>query len=114
MPRLETFTLEITNGENGAPARPMYSINGFPIEFESYVGSSEKGETFKLTGSPQSFPHSLTLSGPDEGTWDIESIEAIYYSQNEEPYTVRMGAVSLDEETCLNIWHERPLPVFDV
>lgn len=114
MPRLETFTLEITHGQNAAPAQPMYAINGFPIEFESHVGGAEKGEALTLTGSPQSFPHSLTLTGPDEGTWDIESIEVIYYCHNEEPYTVLMGAVTLDEKTCLNIWHERPLPVFDV
>lgn len=114
MARLETFTLEIKNGENGGPARPMYAINGFPIEFESYAGSPEKGEVLKVTGSPQSFPHSLTLTGPEEGSWDIESIEAVYYCHTEDPYTILMGAVSLDKETCLNIWHERPMPVFDV
>ena len=31
-----------------------------------------------------------------------------------EPYTIRMGAVTLDDESNLNFWNEPPLPVFDV
>lgn len=114
MPRLETVTLEITTGENPGPEQPTYNINGFPVDFDSVEGSTAPGDTLKVTGNPQSFPHSLTLRGPDEGAWDIESVLATYQCAGEEPYTVRLGAVSLDAESDLNIWHERPAPTFDV
>jgi hypothetical protein len=114
MPRLETFSLEIRTGENRGPDRPKYGINGFPLEFDKYEGGTGSGETLRVMGSPQSFPHALTLGGPEEGQWDIESIKATYHCAGQEPYSVQLGAVTLDDETDLNIWYERPAPVFDV
>ncbi len=72
------------------------------------------GETAEVQGSPQSFPHALLLGGPEEGAWEIEGIEATYHCQAEEPYTVRLGAVTLDHRSDLNIWHPRPGEVLDV
>ncbi len=114
MPRLESFQLKIKTGERPLKDTPRYSINGFCLEFDEQEGGADSGETLEVTGVPDSFPHTLTLCGPDEGAWDIEEITATYYPHGEEPYTLRYGAVALDEESDLNIWKPRPRPVFDV
>lgn len=114
MPRLTAFDLKIKTGEQGRATPPQYSINGFELDFEQATGGCGPGETFEATGSPDSFPHTLVLRGPDEGVWRIEGITATYYPAGEEPYTLRYGPVELDDESDLDIWHPRPLPVFDV
>lgn len=114
MPRLEQFHLTIRTGEHARPDPPRYEINGFQVDFDVIEGGTGAGETLKATGRPRSFPHALTLVGPEDGAWDIEGVEAVYECSGAEPYTVRMGAVTLDGETSLNIWHEPPMPVFDV
>lgn len=114
MPRLETFTLKIKTGQSGRDDVPKYSINGFPLEFDEIQGSAEAGELLELTGHPESFPHTLTLAGPEEGTWEIERIEAEYHCTDESPYKITLGAVTLDDHSDLNVWQERPAEVFDV
>jgi hypothetical protein len=114
MPRLNTFTLEIKTGENAGPERPQYSINSFPLDFDESEGSVAPGAVLKVTGTPQSFPHTLLLMGPSEGCWDIESVHATYDCADEDPYTIHLGAVSLDDNSDLNIWYERPVTAFDV
>lgn len=116
MPKLDSFTLEIKTGARRGPEKPIFNINGFPLEFEEMNGSTGAGETLKATGSVFSFPHALALIGPSEGNppWDIESVRATYQCANMEPYIVHMGAATLDDESNLNIWHEPPPPTFDV
>ena len=116
MPKLNTFTLEIKTAKQAGPEQPSFAINGFPLEFESLEGGTQPGETLTATGEPSSFPHSLVLIGPQNGqpAWEIESISATYDCAQMDPYTVRMGAVSLDNDSNLNLWHEPPLPVFEV
>ena len=116
MPKLETFTLEIKTGKNPGPEKPHFQINGFPLEFDETEGTTEAKGTIIAKGFPQSFPHSLTLSGPEEGStnWDIESVRAVYHCGGMDSYEVMMGAVTIDDASDLNIWHEPPLPTFDV
>lgn len=116
MPKLEQFTVEIKTGARRGPDKPLFNINGFPLEFEDVSGGTASGETLKATGSVFSFPHALAIIGPSEGNepWDIESVRATYQCASMEPYTVNMGAVTLDDESNLNIWHEPPPPTFDV
>lgn len=114
MPKLNTFTLNIKTGQRGPGGVPQYAINGFALDFDDSSGSIDPGATLQATGNPESFPHSLTVIGPTEGSWDIESIEATYQCLGEEPYTVRLGAVSLDDQSDLNIWYQRPERVIDV
>ncbi len=116
MPRLDTFTLEIKTGKRPGPEKAGFSINGFSLAFDDVEGGTGSGETLNVMGSPQSFPHSLALTGPSEGRepWDIESVTATYRCGGTEPYTVHLGAVTLDDESDLDIWHEPPLPTFDV
>ncbi len=114
MPRLESFQIKVKTGERASDRAPRYTINGFTLDFDEMSGGYGPGETFEATGTPDSFPHTLTLCGPDEGEWDIEEMILTYYPFGEEPYTLRFGKVTLDSETDLNIWHRRPQPVFDV
>jgi hypothetical protein len=114
MPRLEQFELKIKTGERGPNRMPRYEINGFALDFEEVEGGNGPGEVLEVIGAPQSFPHSLVLTGPAEGYWDIEEIEATYEVMGGDPYTIRMGPVTLDDESNLNIWHERPAVLLDV
>jgi hypothetical protein len=114
MPRLETIELKIKTGERGPNRTPRYEINGFALDFDEIDGGNGPGEVLELSGSPQSFPHSLALTGPEEGCWDIEEIEATYHVMGGDPYTIRMGAVTLDAESNLNIWIDRPPTLLDV
>jgi len=114
MPRLETFDMKIKTGKRGPDKAPWYEINGFKLDFDEMTGGNGPAETLELTGEPQSFPHSLVLVGPSEGEWDIEGIEITYHVMGAPPYTLRLGGVTLDAETNLNIWYDRPPKVIDV
>lgn len=114
MPRLEEFTLTIQTAAGAGPERLEYEINGFTVDFDQMEGQLDAESECKVVGRPRSFPHSLALIGPENGEWEIAAIEAAYHCDGAEPYTVRMGPVTLDGETKLNIWHDPPLPVFDV
>lgn len=114
MPRLETFDIIIKTGANGLKDIPKWSINGFTVDFEEFEGGCGPGEVFRGSASPGSFPHSLLIRGPEAGVWDVAEAKVTYYPAGEEPYSVRLGAVTLDHESDLNIWYERPQPVFDV
>lgn len=114
MPRLETFEIEIVTGAQGRDDAPKFSINGFDLDFETSEGGTGPGETFRATGAPGSFPHTLLLLGPDSGTWEIDRMQITYYPAGEGPYTVRFGAVSVGDDADLNIMKERPLVAFDV
>lgn len=114
MPRLESFTLKVSTGKRGLSEAPKYAINGFPLDFDEVKGGFGPGETAELVGNPQSFPHALVLVGPDEGAWDVREILATYTCAGAQPYTVRLGAVTLEDDTDLNIWHQRPARVLDV
>lgn len=114
MPRLEQFRLTIRTGSRGRADVPRYEINGFQVDFDQIDGGVSTGNTLGAVGRPRSFPHALSLVGPEDGAWDIDGVEAVYECAGSEPYTVYMGAVTLDAETSLNIWHEPPLPAFDV
>jgi len=114
MPRLETFSMKVATGERGLGVTPKFAINGFPLDFDDVQGGFGPGETAELKASPQSFPHSLVLVGPDEGAWDVRDILITYHCAGAQPYSVRLGSVTLEDDTDLNIWHQRPARVLDV
>ena len=114
MPKLQTFDVRIKTGERAPSKTPRYSINGFMLDFEQTQGGIAKGDVFIATGNPDSFPHTLLLSGPEEGHWDIDELAVTYHCAGEPAYTLRFAGVTLDSESDLNIWHARPEPAFDV
>ena len=109
---LQSFTLVLKTGERGNPDVPRYAINGFPLDFDETSGGCGPGEVFQATGTPQSFPHSLLLVGPRSGEWDIEEASVTLWTEGDKPYTVRLGAVTLDERSDLNLWYDPPLPTY--
>ena len=113
MPMLDTLELQIETGQRGLGRAPSYAINSHEIAFDQVSGGTGPGEILMASGSPRSFPHSLTLTGPDEGVWDIEHIELTFHA-GEQPYTVHLGAVTLDSESKLNLWYDRPPLLLDV
>ena len=114
MPRLQNFEVKIETGDQAMAAAPSFVINGFTLPFDSVEGGVGTGETFVATGRPDSFPHSLHLTGPDESPWDIASLSITYFPYGEEPYSLRFAPLTLDSESDLDIWQTRPEPVFDV
>ena len=114
MPRLDTFQLTLHTGEAGPGTPPKYTINGFPLDFDEYEGGTGPGETLQAVAHPQSFPHTLILSGPEEGNWEIEGAEITYHCDGDAPYSLTLGAVTLDDHADLNLWYAKPPKVFDV
>jgi hypothetical protein len=114
MPRLDTFQLKLTTGNEGPGGVPKYTINGFPLEFDESSGGTAPGETLDAVAHPQSFPHTLVLSGPEQGNWEILGGEIRYQCDGEEAYTISLGAITLDDRADLNLWYVRPPRVFDV
>lgn len=114
MPKLQTFQVRIKTGVPGRIEPPDFKINGFKVPFDNPEGGVGPGETFEAEGSPQSFAHSLHLCGPTEGNWEILETTLTYHLMGEAPYTIRLGKITLDSESDLNIWHERPPVTFDV
>jgi hypothetical protein len=114
MPRLESMKVAIRTGKVGTESPVLLNFNGFIVPFDQPEGRTGPGERYEGTFSPMSVPHVLTLSGPEQGEWEIEQVTVAYTLEGEAPYTVSFGSVRLDETTQLQIWAERPLPTFDV
>lgn len=114
MPRLDTFQITLITGNEGPGGVPKYTINGFPLEFDECTGGTAPGETLEAVAHPQSFPHTLLLSGPEAGNWEIAGGEIEYRCDGEAPYTVKLGAVKLDDHADLNLWYAKPPKVLDV
>jgi hypothetical protein len=114
VPKLHAFKVRIETGEPGMGEAVRFNINGFSLPFENGVGGTAPGQTFEAGYDINSFPHSLTLVGPEKGRWNIKKIAVDYQCVDVEPYSVLFGEVTLDETSEVDIWREPPLPAFDV
>ena len=114
MPRVNRLQCEIVTGDMGLEGDVVLAFNGHPLTFEGAEGGAAAGETFTGSFSPRSVAHSVTLVGPEDGEWSIDSITVTYELDIGEPYVVRYGAITLDESNQVNIWAEPPRPTFDV
>ena len=114
MPRIDNLTVAITTGSVGTEEQPRFSFNGFVCKFDEPTGGTGATERFEGRFAPRSVPHALFLSGPEEGTWEISSIDIHYELDGGETYDVRLGAVTLDDTNAVNLWRKRPQPSFDV
>jgi hypothetical protein len=115
MRRLEQFMLKITTGPRGRKDLPRIRINDeFSYELENTEGSAESGGQLTGSYSPHKMIHSFVLEGPESGYWDIERSEIIMRVREREPYTVRLGPVTLDVGSDLNLMYESPEETFDV
>lgn len=114
MPKLKSFNVKIETGDSGIDEPVQFSVNGFKVPFDNVKGSTQPGETMEGSYEINSFPHSLTLVGPDKGKWNIKKMCVEYNVESEAPYSVTFGEVTLDETNEANIWQDPPLPTFDV
>ena len=114
MPRLISFGVKITTGQQELKEPVRCCINGHTQTMTNTCGGTALGEVFTGDFTVNSFVHSLTIVGPDEGLWDIKTIEVDYECADSDPYKAQFGAVSLDEETEVNIWVDPKPSVFYV
>jgi hypothetical protein len=114
MPKLKTFKIKIETGDSGIDEPVRFSVNGFQIPFEDFKGTPQSGETFEGSYDINSFPHSLSLVGPEKGDWNIKEMAVEFHVENADPYSVSFGEIKLDETNEANIWQDPPLPTFDV
>ncbi len=114
MARLRRLDMELKTGTCPLQGPLRYYINGFDVEFDEMEGSTAPGGTLQAVGYPESHPHTLTLGGPETGTWDLEGLRITCHYEDQEPYTVRLGSVTLHEGEELNLLVTRPLPVIEV
>jgi len=114
MPKLNSFNIKITTGEQGMDEAVQFSINSHVVPFDNIQGGTGAGQTFEGDFEINSFAHSLTLVGPEKGKWNIREMEVGFETENIEPYSVRYGEVTLDPTTEVNLWQDPPLKTFDV
>ena len=114
MPKVNSFKVKVQSGQQGMSEPVHFNFNNHKLVSENATGSAESGKVFEGSFEVNSFAHSLTLVGPESGKWDIETISIDYDCENEQPYTVNLGAVTLDETTEVNMWQDLPVPSFDV
>ena len=91
-----------------------FAINSHTLPFQNVQGGTGPGETFEGQFEVNSFAHSLTLVGPDQGKWDIKKVTVDFNCEYTEPYSVTFGETTLDDTNQLNIWQDPPLPAFEV
>tara|TARA_B100000686_G_scaffold338193_1_gene410367 strand:+ start:164 stop:508 length:345 start_codon:yes stop_codon:yes gene_type:complete len=114
MPRLNHFKIKIETGAKGLEEPVHFAFNGFKLPFEAMTGGTGPGETFESSYEVNSFPHSMTLIGPNSGEWDISKMVLNFDVEGSEPYSITFGQVTLNEFNEANIWQDPPLPAFDV
>ncbi len=114
MPKLNNFKLKIETGDSGTPGPVQFSINSHTLPLENTKGETVPGGIFEGGFDVNSFAHSLTLVGPEQGQWHIKKVHVDFDCESVEPYSVTYGEVTLDDGSQLDIWQDPPLPTFDV
>lgn len=106
--------MTIETGVKGTQGPVMFSINNHQVPLEDLNGGCGSGETIEGGFNVNSFAHSMTLIGPEEGEWEIKTLKVDFVCENTDPYSVTFGPLMLDEKTEVNVWQDPPLPTFDV
>jgi hypothetical protein len=114
MAKLNGFKVKIETGDSGTSGPVLFNINNHTVPFEKIEGGTGPGEMFQGEFEVNSFAHTLTLVGPEQGNWNIRRITVDYDCENSKPYSITFGEVTLNETNQVNIWQDPPLPVYDV
>ncbi|WP_437967075.1 NifU family protein [Sorangium sp. So ce260] len=112
--RLRSLSFRIQTGARGIAEVPRFEINGFTLPLSGVQGGCGAGETLTGTGRAESFPHSLLLCGPEAGAWDIDGLDITYALDGDGERRIRLGAVSLEPGSDLDLWYEPAPDAFDV
>ncbi len=114
MPKIDTIAIEVKTGDQGTTDPVTFQFNGHTLSFEETQGGTAPGEIFQGSFEVGSYGHSVALNGPKTGEWQIEELRVTYELGDSDSYSIRFGAVSLNEDNALNIYRSRPRPTFDV
>ncbi len=114
MPFLSSFKIAIQTGDVGTDETVHYEFNSHKLELCDIEGGTAPGQRFEGTGEPRSFVHSLHLIGPEEGEWTVDSISVEFTCQYDDPYEIEYGPVVLTPNNMVQLWVEKPPPVYDV
>ena len=114
MPKLNKFKIYIETGSNGIEEPARFCFNSHVLPLDDLSGGTKPGETLEGGYDINSVAHSMTLVGPEKGTWSVKKIKVDFEVENTPPYSVEYSAVELDETNELNIWKDPPLATFDV
>jgi hypothetical protein len=114
MPKLNNFKIRIETGSKGIQEPARFCFNSHVLPLEDLSGGTNPGEVLEGGYSVNSVAHSMTLVGPEKGTWALQKIQVDFECENTPPYSVEYSAVELDETKELNIWKDPPLSTFDV
>ena len=114
MPKLNKFKIYIETGNKGIEEPARFCFNSHVLPLEELSGGTKPGETHEGGFDIRSVAHSMTLVGPEKGTWSLRKVIVDFEVENIAAYSVEFPAVELDETTELDIWKDPPLPTFDV
>ena len=114
MPKLNNFKIRIETGNKGIEEPARFCFNSHVLPLEELSGGTKAGETLEGGYAVNSVAHSMTLVGPEKGTWSLQKIKVDFECENTPPYSVEYPAVELDQTTELDIWKDPPLSTFDV
>jgi hypothetical protein len=114
MNRLERFMVTLKTGPRGRDDLPRVCINDKAYELENVEGSASSGSVLKGWFAPHAMIQQFVLEGPNGGFWDVEETQVTYKTRSREPYTVRLGPVTLDSYSDMNLWYDSPEDTFEV
>ena len=114
MPKIDTISIELKTGTQGTSDPVTFQFNGHTLPFEETEGGTAPGETFRGSFEVGSYGHSVALNGPKSGEWDVEEMRVTYELDDADSYSIRFGAVKLNEDNAVNIYRGRPRPTFEV
>jgi hypothetical protein len=113
MAKVRRVSVDISTGERGHGEPVVLEFNSHPLLLRPIEGSTTSGARFVGQFEPDSVAHSVTLRGPEVGTWDIVRA-VVTYTTGTTTYNVEFDSFELGPETSANIWEDEPLPSWDV
>jgi len=115
MRQLDHFMLQLRTGPRGRQDVPRVCFNDeVCYELENVEGTTASGDVLTGAYGPRKAVHKFVLEGPETGYWDIEEAEVTLSVRHREPYSVRLGPITLNAQSDLNLWYESPEDTFDV
>jgi hypothetical protein len=114
MDRLDNFTLKLRTGPRGRDDLPHVRINDVNYELENVTGDASSGSVLSGSFAPLKTIQQFVLEGPNGGFWDVEETEISFQPHQHQPYTVRLGPVTLDSYSDMNLWYDSPENTFEV
>ena len=75
MPKLNKFKIYIETGNKGMEEPARFCFNSHVLPLEALSGGTKPGEILEGGYDVNSVAHSMTLVGPEKGTWSLQKIK---------------------------------------